>query len=297
MTPLVISVLMLVGFCFVILAHYILSSKVKSDPVQSTPGVLTTEYRPFPLVSREPINSNSFVFRFQLPSSSSRLGLPIGKHLLLKFVDVDGNSVSRPYTPTTSDEELGYFDLVVKVYPTGKMGPFLASLPLDQTIQVRGPLGELEYKNYGLFSIRRKVNGRHEPVPQQTSHIGMIAGGTGITPMLQIMRQVAKQKNDKTKISLIYANVTESDILLKSELDGYASSNENIKIYYSLDRPSEPTKWTGCTGFVTSEMIQKYLPSSWSDGLILMCGPKPMTDSMEKYLQALDFKEKQYFRF
>lgn len=54
--------------------------------------------------------------RFALPTPKHRMGLPVGKHIQL-YAEVDGEQVVRPYTPTTLDNELGHFDLVVKVYP------------------------------------------------------------------------------------------------------------------------------------------------------------------------------------
>lgn len=99
----------------------------------------------------------------------------------------------------------------------------------------------------------------------------MIAGGTGITPMLQIVRAALKNTTDTTKLSLIYANVNHEDILLKKELDELASQHSNrFKVYYVLNNP--PAGWTGGVGFVTREQIQEYLPSTDHNIKILMCG-------------------------
>ena len=64
----------------------------------------------------------------------------------------------------------------------------------------------------------------------------MIAGGTGITPMTQIMRQIIKDNNDKTEIKLIFGNVSIDDILLKDELQTMRSQNNNISVYFTLDK-------------------------------------------------------------
>ena len=69
----------------------------------------------------------------------------------------------RPYTPTSSDEDLGHMDLVVKIYPAnthpkfpegGKMTQYLESLAIGDTIDVRGPSGHLVYKGRGVFDIK-----------------------------------------------------------------------------------------------------------------------------------------------
>jgi cytochrome-b5 reductase len=99
----------------------------------------------------------------------------------------------------------------------------------------------------------------------------MIAGGTGITPMLQIIRAALKNPEDKTRLSLIYANVNFEDILLKKELDTLAAAHpKRFQIYYVLNNP--PQGWNGGTGFVTKDQIEKHMPSSNHDIKVLMCG-------------------------
>lgn len=54
-----------------------------------------------------------YSYRFGLPRNDDVLGLPIGQHITL-IVDINGKEVSRSYTPTSSDEDKGYFELVIK---------------------------------------------------------------------------------------------------------------------------------------------------------------------------------------
>ena len=97
---------------------------------------------------------------------------------------------------------------------------------------MQGPIPKVEYK----------VN--------QWKHVSMIAGGTGITPMLQVMNEIARNPQDKTKVTLLFANVTEKDILCRSEIDKLcAEKPEQFKAYYILDRP--PPNWQGGAGYVT----------------------------------------------
>ena len=59
------------------------------------------------------INLKKF-FRFSLPSENEVLGLPIGQHITLSAV-INGELVVRSYTPISSDDDIGYVDLIVKV--------------------------------------------------------------------------------------------------------------------------------------------------------------------------------------
>lgn len=99
----------------------------------------------------------------------------------------------------------------------------------------------------------------------------MIAGGTGITPMLQIIRAALKNPLDRTKLSLIYANVNYEDILLKKELDELAEKYpKRFTVYYVLNNP--PEGWTGGVGFVSKQQIEEKLPPTDSNIKILLCG-------------------------
>ena len=69
-----------------------------------------------------------------------------------------------------------------------------------------------------------------------------VKGGTGITPMLQLIRAVFRDTNDRTELSLLFANQTEDDILLREELEDVQKQfPERFKLWYTVDRPTEGT--------------------------------------------------------
>ena len=109
---------------------------------------------------------------------------------------------------------------------------------------------------------------------------GMIAGGTGITPMLQVLHAIFRDSKDTTTTaSLLFANQTEDDILVRNELETLAKEfPDRFKLHYTLDRP--PTDWKYSSGFVNKDMIQTHvLSNGGSDNAstqVLMCGPPPM---------------------
>lgn len=149
----------------------------------------------------------------------------------------------------------------------------MSTLLIGQTIKVRGPKGAMIY------------------TPNMVRHFGMIAGGTGIAPMLQVIRAVIRGRaaGDRTEIDFIFANVNEEDILLKEDLDELAAQDKGFRVHYVLNNP--PEGWTGGVGFVTPEMIQKYLPKAADDVKILLCGPPPMIAAMKKATEGLGFKK------
>jgi cytochrome-b5 reductase len=256
---------------------------------------LTPNYQNFQLIAKTDVSPNTILFRFKLPSDKHRLGLPVGSHCLLRCEDSDGKPVSRPYTPVSSDDELGFFELIVKVYPLGKMGQHLKALPVGKSIEVKGPLGEVRYNGSGKFVIQRKKDGKKVPQNFVAKRVAMIAGGSGITPMLQIIRDVLKHPSDRTDLTLMFGNVTEPDILLRPELDKIARENKQFHLHYALDKP--PAGWTGVSGYMDASKISKCLPAPAPDVLVLVCGPPMMLDFVGKQLTALDYREEQIFKY
>lgn len=247
-----------------------------------------TTPREFPLIQKTVLSHNSAVYRFSLPRPNDTLGLPIGQHVSV-LATINGKHIRRSYTPTSSDDvDKGYFDLLIKTYPTGNISKLIGNLPIGSSIFVLGPKGNFVY------------------TPNLVSTLNMIAGGTGITPMYQIITAIARNPLDKTKINLIYANVNEEDILLKPELDALAAAAtrpNQINIYYVLNNPP-PEGWTGGVGFVTPEIIQANCtpPPPTNDDenssldfsksvKLLVCGPPPMVSAIKKAAVDLGYEK------
>ncbi|EJP66833.1 hypothetical protein ACQRIT_006134 [Beauveria bassiana] len=234
-------------------------------------------FQEFELQEKTVISHNVAIYRFKLPSSQSVLGLPIGQHISIgaPLPQPDGTTkeIVRSYTPVSGDHQPGFFDLLIKSYPQGNISKMMASLLVGQTIRVRGPKGAFVY------------------TPNMVRHFGMIAGGTGITPMLQIIRAITRGRaaGDVTEVDLIFANVSPQDILLKEDLDALAAEDKGIRIHYVLDNP--PEGWTGGVGYVTADMITKYFPKPADDVKILLCGPPPMISGLKKATESLGYKK------
>ncbi|CAN1262009.1 NADH--cytochrome b5 reductase 1 [Linum perenne] len=161
-------------------------------------GCLDPEnFKDFKLVKRTQLSHNVAKFTFELPTPTSVLGLPIGQHISCRGKDSLGEDVIKPYTPTTLDSDVGHFELVIKMYPQGRMSHHFREMRVGDALSVKGPKGRFRYQ------------------PGQVRAFGMLAGGSGITPMFQVARSILENLKDQTKVHLIYANVTYDDILLK----------------------------------------------------------------------------------
>ncbi|KAI0194184.1 hypothetical protein F4808DRAFT_353138 [Astrocystis sublimbata] len=234
-------------------------------------------FQDFELKEKTIISHNVAIYRFKLPAATNILGLPIGQHISIgaDIQQPDGTTkeIVRSYTPISGDHQPGYFDLLIKSYPTGNISKHLASLGVGQVIKVRGPKGAFVY------------------TPNMVRHFGMVAGGTGITPMLQVVRAIIRGRaaGDKTQVDLIFANVSPQDILLKEDLDQLAQEDSGFRVHYVLDKP--PEGWTGGVGYVTADMVTKWLPKAAPDVKILLCGPPPMISGLKKATESLGFQK------
>ncbi|KAJ5786510.1 Cytochrome b5 [Penicillium pulvis] len=249
-----------------------LSAKGKAFPkIQRSAPLEPRTWRNFPLVRKDTVSPNVYRFVFGLPQKDDILGLPTGQHIALRAT-INGESVSRSYTPVSNNTDLGRIELLVKVYPQGKMTKYLESMKIGDMIEIRGPKGAMQYTT------------------SYAKHIGMIAGGTGITPMYQLIRAICDDETDSTQISLLYASNTEEDILLRHELDTFAKKYpKKFQVQYVLSQAAEG--WKGHQGFVSQDLIQKYLAPADQSSKVLLCGPPPMINAMKKVLAGLGWKE------
>lgn len=263
-------------------------------------GLNATKYIPFTLIEKENISHDTRRFRFALQTSLTQLGLPVGNHMYLK-ASIGGKDCIRSYTPISSDSDVGYFDLCIKVYHKnvhpkypegGQMSQYLDSMKMNDSILVRGPVGSISYNEPSVLTHKKKGE-------IKVKNIGLIAGGTGITPCFQILKKIATNDNDETHVSLLFANQSIDDILLRNELEFLAQQRPNIKIWYTIDRePPTEENWKYSMGHVNAEMIKEHLPGPGEDSVILMCGPPPMIKfALIPALESLGYDKERCLQF
>lgn len=253
-------------------AHMKVARPLPDDTLLQRGLLDPASYTTLPLKEKILVAPNVYRLTFTLPRSDSVLGLPIGQHVAIKAV-IDGKNVSRSYTPVSNNWDRGILRLVIKVYPDGQLtSKFFEPLEIGDEVPFRGPKGAMQY------------------YPGICKNIGMVAGGTGITPMFQLIRAICESDYDTTAVSLIYANRTEEDILLRTELDAYARRYpKNFKVHYMLDHP--PEDWKFGTGYVTGEVMTEKLPGPAIDTKIMLCGPPGMVNASKKALVDLGFEQ------
>ncbi|KAF8736684.1 hypothetical protein AX14_014165 [Amanita brunnescens Koide BX004] len=204
-----------------------------------------------------PYNHNTSTFVFEIPNNEASL-LPVASCLLVRsaLTDANGKPIIRPYTPISPPDRKGELALLVKRYENGNQSKYIHSLKEGQTLGIKGPIHKFPYK------------------ANEFDQVVLIGGGTGITPLYQVLDHALADKSNKTKFKLLFSNVAEKDILLRSELDTLKKKHpDNLDIIYVLDNP-EPN-WTGPSGYITAEIIKKHAasPSLGDKVKIFVCGP------------------------
>lgn len=134
------------------------------------------------LMDKIMISHDTEKFVFKLPQDDWVLGLPVGGHLFF-HMEMDGDFVSRKYTPVSKVNERGKVEFMIKVYKPceefiagGKMSQKLSEMRIGEKFKMEGPKGLLSYEGHGKFILKKK--------PIRKTKIGLIAGGTGITPIM-----------------------------------------------------------------------------------------------------------------
>ncbi|XP_049822709.1 NADH-cytochrome b5 reductase 3 isoform X2 [Aethina tumida] len=266
-----------------VIYHFYFSKPSKSSKGKGKKVLLEdpqVKYK-IPLIEKEIISHDTRRFRFALPTSEHVLGLPTGQHINLS-AKIGDDLVIRSYTPVSSDDDKGYVDLIIKVYfknvhpkfpDGGKMTQHLESLKIGDHIEVRGPAGRIQYLGKGQFAIKKLR--KDPPVIINATKVSMVAGGVGITPLLQLIRHILKDSSDKTELRLLFANQTEKDILVRKELEDVQKEHpDQFKLWYTLDVSNDDWKYS--TGFINEQMLKEHLFPPSPDSIVLMCGPPPM---------------------
>ncbi|KAI5079840.1 hypothetical protein GOP47_0005319 [Adiantum capillus-veneris] len=231
---------------------------------------------PCKLIAKQVLSHDVRLFRFALPREDQAMGLPCGKHIFV-MAKIDGKLCMRAYTPVTNDKEIGYFELLVKVYFKGTNGSFprgglmsqhLDALQIGDIVDAKGPLGHIHYLGKGTYQVDDKRC--------HMKACAMLAGGTGITPMYQLIREMLENPVDQTQIFLIFSNRKEEDIMLHQELDKWARNHPSrFKVWYILSSPPH-TSWKYGTGRVNEQTIKAHFPPPSEELTVFLCGPSPM---------------------
>jgi len=171
------------------------------------------------------------------------------------FVETDGIRTSRPYSIASSPTQKGYYEIMVRRIEDGFVSNYLLDeLRPGDRICSSSPSGYFYYNP--LFHGEK---------------LAFIAGGSGITPFMSMIRELA-DKNLSRRLHLFYGSRVEDDVIYREEIDRISSAHRNFTWDLVLSEPAPSFK--GLKGFINAGLIKESLKDlGWT---FFVCGPEAM---------------------
>lgn len=214
------------------------------------------------------IDETPLVKVFQLePPQNVNIDFYPGQFFMVSFVD-DAIKTPRAYSIASSPLNKAYLEIAFN-----KVGSFttkLFTLNVGDMLRFKGP--------YGKFYFHDEIK----------NNLVLIAGGTGLTPLMSIVRYC----NDKklgNKIRFLYSVKTPNDVIYKKDLEKIEKENNNFKCIVTATRPNPSDNWKGRTGRINIDLLKQSIEDV-GGSIYYLCGPKEFMHSIIGMLEALSVK-------
>ena len=186
-------------------------------------------------------------------------------------VKVNGEKkiIKRAYSISSSPLKKEYIDLTVKTYETGLVSKRLYLIKKDEKMEISGP--------FGHFIFDENIH----------KHIALIGAGSGITPLMCMMRYIQDKNLDNIEVDIIYSSKTPDDIIFREEF--LKNSKRNIKINLTITRPAQNNSWK-LTGRIDEQMLRHCIKEINSP-YYYIAGPTPMVEETNKLLKQIGVSE------
>lgn len=187
-------------------------------------------------------------------------GHSAGQHLDVRLTAEDGYQTERSYSIASAPGE-AQVTMTVERLDDGEVSPYLTDvLQPGDLLEVRGPIG-------GWFTWR----------PRDGGPLLLIAGGSGIAPLMAMIRLRAATRNP-TPVCLLYSSRAYEEIIYREELDRLTAADSDLMVAHTLTR-SWPTGWQGYARRIDSAMLAEVAWAPEERPLAFICGPTPLVES------------------
>jgi ferredoxin-NADP reductase len=197
-----------------------------------------------------------------------------GQHLDVRLTAADGYQAERSYSIASAPTER-QVTLTVERLMDGEVSPYLtdALLPGDM-LEVRGPIG-------GWFTWR----------PEDGGPLLLVAGGSGIVPLMAMLRERAAV-HSPVPVQLLYSARSEEQIIYRVELNRCAAANPDVHVIYTLTR-SQPAGWQGYHRRIDRAMLEEVGWAPSQHPLVFVCGPTPLVEAAASACVELGYPAEQ----
>jgi ferredoxin-NADP reductase len=193
-----------------------------------------------------------------------------GQHVDVRLTAEDGYEAQRSYSiATPADGERVV--LAVEELEDGEVSPFLTEqLRAGDRFELRGPIG-------GYFVWDGSTAGP----------LHLVAGGSGIVPLMAMLRYRAAERVD-TPATLLYSSRTLEDVIYREELDGLAADDPGLSVVHTLTR-AQPEGWEGYARRIDGDMLADVFGEA-GDANAFVCGPTRFVEVAADGLVALGYE-------
>jgi ferredoxin-NADP reductase len=184
-----------------------------------------------------------------------------GQHYDIRLTAADGYEAQRSYSIASPPEQHGTVELTVEKVGDGEVSGYLHDVAMTgDRIEVRGPIG-----GYFVWDAKNV-----EPLL-------LIAGGSGIVPLMAMLRHRAASAN-KASAVLLYSARHPDDLIYREELDAMAAAGDGLKVVYTLTR-TQPPGWSGYARRIDTAMLAQVAGPLGRTPMAFICGPTLMVET------------------
>ena len=193
-----------------------------------------------------------------------------GQHYDVRLTAPDGYRTERSYSIASTPERLGEVELTVERIPDGEVSPYLHDVLMrgDQ-LELRGPIG-------GYFVWEVSLGGP----------LMLVAGGSGIVPLMAMLRHRAAQ-HSTVPARILYSSRTAEDVIYREELDGMAAGDHAFEAFYTFTR-QPPVGWTGYRRRIDAAMLAEVMKPFAGRARVYVCGPTLLVEAVANSLVQME---------
>ena len=192
-----------------------------------------------------------------------------GQHFDIRLTAPDGYQAQRSYSIATAPETEGVIGLTIEMIPDGEVSPYLHDVVRSgDAIELRGPIG-------GPFTWVNSMGGP----------LLLIAGGSGIVPLMSMLRH-RELSASEVEALLLYSSRSADDIIYRRELDRGDERDPNLTVLHTLTR-SQPEGWRWYSRRVDRPMLEKAISQLDGTPHVYICGPTTFVEAAADGLVAI----------
>jgi ferredoxin-NADP reductase len=192
-----------------------------------------------------------------------------GQHLDVRLTAEDGYQASRSYSIASAPGEQPA--ITVERLEDGEVSPYLVDeVVVGDRFELRGPVG-----GYFVWS------------PEDGGPVLLVAGGSGIVPLMSMVRHRAAEQST-VPARLLYSSRALEEVIYREELDGLAASDGGLEVFHTLTR-EQPDGWQGYARRVDDELLREVAWPSAEEPRVFVCGPTGFVEAVASGLVRLGY--------